>query len=1103
MASFDIAIRATQARAGAQEFAQAGERVQRTARDAAAQVDKLDREIDTLGPRARRAGTDLGGFARQAGSTSTVLAGLRSSIGAYVGVFGAFRLASGAVREIAAFEKATVDASKAANIGAGDMGRFREELRKVALIRGIDQSAVDLANIAAIAGTLGVRGTENLSRFTEITAKLTSSLRGLSAEDVATGMGRILQITGEGAGNVEKFGNVFARLEDTVAGSASEILSASREVALATARYGISSTDVLGLGAAFTDLGIQSELSRSTLVRSLGAMSQALAVGGEDAETFAAITGHSVEELRQTLKRNAADAFVQLLRGIDRMNKEGKNSAESLRSVGLSGLRLDPVLQTLAERFRDVEETQRAAREESEKQVKLNQDLGKNADTLASRYANLQKRFDDIKLSAGENGLAGALKKLIGVGEDVLNVFDGQKADTLFGKIIQASGALAAAPQRVTSAVIETISPTYNPDDLANAGELYKQLNAEQLDYIKHVQEIIKAEDERRKSRDTVNSPEALASYAEIEKKALDEQTAAREKAHEQYKVILERQKSDRDAELQSVIEFQAELRKQTESAQAELSGADSAGLRGLALSQQIDEQTAALIRLRVPAAEAVRLSEESERLAAQIVDLLRQQEVQEQAVAAQKKESADAAHEKARAEREATQELERQRREQERALESVARLQQDARFEGSIAGLSQDDQARARELARFQEQANAAFGPGSQGATAAIEEFKQSLDFRDEQRKIRELSDSIAGDLTGSIHGLNDALSDGKITGQEFFGILQDTLSKIQDDLLQKTIIDPLTEQLSNGLTGALGGQSGSAADIASTVGTMDVQAGTVIVNGAGGVGGGGLSLGGNGGSGGIGGGGLDLSKLLGGGGAPVTNYQSASSLGVTSSSDPFGGVNVAQLGGVDALGGAGTVTAGAAPAAGGGLGGLSGLLGGAGGAGAALGGVGGALSLVGGLSSGNNAQTGSGIGQLLGLGLGILLPGIGTILGPLLGGLLGGAVGGSFAKGGVFGAGGLPVRRYAQGGVLGSPSYFQTPDGLASVAEVAEEGILPLGRNARGELGVKTAGGSRGGDTYVSHYNFPPGTTVGGFRKSRRLLDEDHERAVRRRRR
>ena len=94
------------------------------------------------------------------------------------------------------------------------------------------------------------------------------------------------------------------------------------------------------------------------------------------------------------------------------------------------------------------------------------------------------------------------------------------------------------------------------------------------------------------------------------------------------------------------------------------------------------------------------------------------------------------------------------------------------------------------------------------------------------------------------------------------------------------------------------------------------------------------------------------------------------------------------------------------------------------------------------------------------------------------LAAGVVGQAVGGlgsGFSA--LFGGGGASVQPFAKGGVVASPSFFQTGSaggGLGLMGEAGAEAILPLRRGADGTLGVATGGGG-GGASIVFNVTSP----------------------------
>ena len=75
-----------------------------------------------------------------------------------------------------------------------------------------------------------------------------------------------------------------------------------------------------------------------------------------------------------------------------------------------------------------------------------------------------------------------------------------------------------------------------------------------------------------------------------------------------------------------------------------------------------------------------------------------------------------------------------------------------------------------------------------------------------------------------------------------------------------------------------------------------------------------------------------------------------------------------------------------------------------------------------------------------------------------PLEAGVTGLLAQGLQSLGGMFGGGGGPIQAFAKGGVVGSPTYFGTGDGLGLMGEAGAEAILPPARGPDGRLGVQS---------------------------------------------
>jgi phage-related minor tail protein len=84
-------------------------------------------------------------------------------------------------------------------------------------------------------------------------------------------------------------------------------------------------------------------------------------------------------------------------------------------------------------------------------------------------------------------------------------------------------------------------------------------------------------------------------------------------------------------------------------------------------------------------------------------------------------------------------------------------------------------------------------------------------------------------------------------------------------------------------------------------------------------------------------------------------------------------------------------------------------------------------------------------------------------------------------------------PVKAFASGGVIGTPSYFPMPGGGTGLAgESGPEAIMPLQRTADGSLGVAAQGG---GNTIHVQIATPD---LDGFRRSESYVTGQIARAV-----
>ena len=119
-------------------------------------------------------------------------------------------------------------------------------------------SKTEIAGVMEIAGQLGVTGVDNLIAFTK-TAVMLGDTTNLSAEDAATSLARVLNMTGDGYDKIDRLGSVVVDLGNNFATSESEITNMATRLTSAGKISGFTTQEIFALAAAMSSAGIEAE----------------------------------------------------------------------------------------------------------------------------------------------------------------------------------------------------------------------------------------------------------------------------------------------------------------------------------------------------------------------------------------------------------------------------------------------------------------------------------------------------------------------------------------------------------------------------------------------------------------------------------------------------------------------------------------------------------------------------------------------------------------------------------------------------------------------------------------------------------------------------
>ena len=345
-------------------------------------VTGLERSVQGLG----RSSQGLGNVSRQLLGIATTAAGIAA------GAVSINRFVDAAANT----EDALIGVVRTTDLSGEALEQF--EARIQSITETIPRGTAELLGIAQVAGQLGVNGSENLARFSETLARLEDAT-DIVGEQGALQLAQLINVTRGDFANIDRLGASIASLGNNSATTESQIVRAGSQIAIATAAFGISAQDALGLGAAVASLGQQPQLASSAIGRTIRSIQEAIAEGGDGVERFAATAGQSVEEFTDTFNENALEGFVQFLEGLGEL--DAQDTVIQMRELGLQGDELNRVIPLLASNTDEVRASLLNSNDAFIENTALIDESNRRYQSFRSQVASLGVVLDQLAGTAG------------------------------------------------------------------------------------------------------------------------------------------------------------------------------------------------------------------------------------------------------------------------------------------------------------------------------------------------------------------------------------------------------------------------------------------------------------------------------------------------------------------------------------------------------------------------------------------------------------------------------------------------------------------------------------------------------------------------------
>ncbi|HFU4060516.1 TPA: phage tail tape measure protein, partial [Streptococcus suis] len=267
------------------------------------------------------------------------------------------------------------------------------------LSKELPASASQIARVAEVSGQLGISA-DNIMDFTKVMIDMGESTN-LSAEDAATAIAKIANITGMTTDEYQKFGSSVVALGNNFATTEADILQMANRMAASGTIAGLTNQEILGLATAMSSVGIEAEAGGTAMSQTLTAIEKAVATGSDKLQGFADIAGMTADQFTQKWKTSPAEALQAFITGLGKLDEKGESATLTLDDLGLSGIRQSNMLKSLGK----ASETMTSAIDMSNKawdeNKALTDEAGKRYETTESKLKMLRNEVTDIAIEFG------------------------------------------------------------------------------------------------------------------------------------------------------------------------------------------------------------------------------------------------------------------------------------------------------------------------------------------------------------------------------------------------------------------------------------------------------------------------------------------------------------------------------------------------------------------------------------------------------------------------------------------------------------------------------------------------------------------------------
>ena len=348
---------------------------------------KFGRGAQEVGNKISQVGQTISGFgsALTKGVTAPIVAGAGLAVKAAIDYESAF-----------AGVKKTVDETASVSYQ-----KLSDGIRQMA--KELPASAVEIANVAEVAGQLGIKA-EDILTFSRTMIDMGESTN-LSAEEAATAIAKIANILGLTSDEYGRFGASVVDLGNNFATTEKDIVEMTNRLAAGGKLAGLTAPEILGLATAMSSVGIEAEAGGTAMTQTLTAIGNAVSLtakdSADDLALIAKVAGTTSEEFQKAWKEKPAEALQAFIKGLNTAREQGANMDAILMKLGMTGVRQGNMLKSLALSSDKMSAAVERSNQAWKDNTALTNEANKRYETTESQLKMFRNQVTDIAIEFG------------------------------------------------------------------------------------------------------------------------------------------------------------------------------------------------------------------------------------------------------------------------------------------------------------------------------------------------------------------------------------------------------------------------------------------------------------------------------------------------------------------------------------------------------------------------------------------------------------------------------------------------------------------------------------------------------------------------------